>query len=184
MPSWPNSRLHPLSVGLTPPHKIPSPPRRRPASKALRRNRGAKTVHGTPWGHRKQRPKRERPFSFVWVTHPPALPGRRVLHFELPAVGPESGHLSAHATGAERAGLAARGGDRISRREAGHQSRPAHSTSLPRVRLGGHGSWAPLPRLVVHVRRDERASPPPSAPRGGPTPQEPEDRGRPTRLRS
>lgn len=146
MPSWPNSRLHPLSVGLTP-HRIksPPPPRRQPASKALRRNPGAKTVHGTPWGHRKQRQKRERPFSFVWVTHPPALPGRRVLHFELPTAGPESGHLSAHATGAERAGLAARGGDGTSRPEAGHQSRPAHSTSLPRVQLGGHGSWAPLP---------------------------------------
>lgn len=46
-----------------------------------------------------------RPSSFVWVTHPPAPPGCRVLHFELLATGPGSGHLSAQATGAGRDGL-------------------------------------------------------------------------------
>lgn len=65
----------------------PPPTGGSPAQKAARRNRDARTVPGTPWGHRKRRPRRDRPFSFVRVTHPPALPGRRVLHFELPAQG-------------------------------------------------------------------------------------------------
>lgn len=79
-------------------------PQPRSIPKGVRSHRGARTVPRPPRGHRKQRRRRERPFSFVWVTHTPAFPGRRVLHFELPAAGPASGHLSAHATGASRPG--------------------------------------------------------------------------------
>lgn len=59
-----------------------------------------------------------RPSSFVWVTHPPAPPGCRVLHFELLATGPGSGHLSAQATGAGRDGLTLVGGKGTRRRQA------------------------------------------------------------------
>lgn len=83
-----------------------------------------------PRGHRKRRPARGKPSSFVWVTHPPAPAGCRVLHFELLATGPGSGHLSAHATGAWRDGLTLVGG----------KGKPRHRQGRPCRVLGPHGS--------------------------------------------
>lgn len=83
----------------------------------------------------------------MWVTHPPALPGRRVLHFELPAAGPESGHLSAHATGAERAGLSAR------RRTVHRGARPGTRAARPTPRDSPASDAAPTARGPSPPRR-------------------------------
>lgn len=65
----------PTQCGETPSHKTPPPNLKTTYSKSSRTNRGAWTAPGTPWSHMKRRLRKERPFSFVWVTHPPALPG-------------------------------------------------------------------------------------------------------------
>lgn len=80
------------------------------------------------------------------MTHPPAPPGCRVLHFELLAIGPGSGHLSAHATGAGRDGLTLGGGKGTRR----CQARPC------RV-LGPHGSGTPNSRLVASEKKQQAA---------------------------
>lgn len=115
-----------------------------------------------PRGHRKQRPARGKPSSFVWVTHPPAPAGCRVLHFELLATGPGSGHLSAHATGAGRDGLTLVGGKGKRRRretvpDAG-AAWPRHAKLTPGC--FGKSQASPHPGGVGHVLR-RRAGPKP-----------------------
>lgn len=163
-PSWPNSSVSTHQVWGNSSAQSPLPHRK---EEVLQKLGGVIEVPGqcpgTTLGHRKRRQRTERPFSFVWVTHPPHLPGRRVLHFELPAAGPGSGHFSAHATGAERAGRAA-GVGRHTAARGWHRSRPGPST--PPVRLSVPETRRP--RLAEHVRWDPRSPPPPGAPRGGP----------------
>lgn len=117
-------------------HSIPLP---LAATSGVREKPEVTIVAYRPRGHRKQRPARGKPSSFVWVTHPPAPAGCRVLHFELLATGPGSGHLSAHATGAGRDGLTLVGGKGKRRRRR----------DTPCRVLGPHGPGRLNSRLVA-----------------------------------
>lgn len=160
MPSWPHTPVSTHQERKLRGTKSPPPAGGRRASKATSRCRdGARALQG----HRKQRPKRENPFSFVWVTHPPALPARRVLHFELPVTGPGSGHLSAHATGAGRAGPSREPRPWVLKagRTAVSLGPLLEAHAGPDWRPGLPGPASPPRGRAEHVRRDGRAQPPP-----------------------
>lgn len=153
VPSWPNSCLHPPSVGKLhrPRLKSPPPTRGSPAPKTMKPRSRDGAGHTT--GSQEAAAVEGKALPFVRVTHPPALPGRRVLHFELPAQGRERPSFRARNwCRAGQAGLAARGGE-------AHGGAGAATGLLPRRR----GAEARGPRLAGHVHRAE-GPPPPRSP--------------------
>lgn len=100
---------------------------------------------------------------FLCVGDSPARsPGRRVLHFELPAAGPGSGHLSAHATGADRARLADQGGAHTAAR--GQAPEQDGQPETPPVRLSVAALAGPASPNMCAGTHEPRRSPRPPKP--------------------
>lgn len=102
----------------------PSPKPKKTSSKSLENASRCLDGAGYSGGHMKRRLRRERPFSFVWVTHPPALPGAASSILSSLRQGREAAIFPLTPLVPTGPGLPTRAG-RTPRRGARHQSRTA-----------------------------------------------------------